>query len=139
MTAEARASGGGRATAGPRRAPPWEARSRPARRGSRTSESTSWIEDERAGLRRAKASRREKGSRWAADPPSRPKNARARWACCTLQLPLRQPLEPLQWLQHLHTPDAARVAETAGDSLTKLEISRDTNFPPSVICRNDIH
>jgi hypothetical protein len=37
--------------------------------------------------------------------------------CRILQLPLRQPLEPLHWLQHPQNPVAAPVAETAGDNL----------------------
>jgi hypothetical protein len=36
-----------------------------------------------------------------------------------LQLTLRRLLEPLQWLQHLQNPVAARVAEAPGDSLAK--------------------
>jgi hypothetical protein len=100
----------GQAAAG-ERLPTLEARSRSAQHGSRTNGSASWIEDERAGLRRA-------GESWREEAVGL--NVRAGWACCILQLPLRQLLEPLQWLQDLRIPDAARVAKTAGDSFRSL-------------------
>jgi hypothetical protein len=125
------ASGGGRAVAGLRRATrPRRASHREAKqvagerrrapdelRPGRLSPAQRGVD--RGGVWEPRA---ERGSGWAADPPKRPRNARAGRGCCILQQPLRQPLEPLQWLQDLQAPVATRDADTAGDGLSNRNV-----------------
>jgi hypothetical protein len=74
--------------------------------------------EEAAGVEQSmREPRGERRSGWAADPP--PQECASGDDLPHLQLTLRRLLEPLQWLQHLQNPVAARVAEAPGDSLAK--------------------
>jgi hypothetical protein len=92
--------------------------------GRSTPPSAAWIE-EACGSREQEREGKQLGCR----SPQTPQNARVGRACCILQQPLRQPLEPVQWLQDLRTPVAAWVAETVGDSLIPSPVIAAVSFP----------